>query len=150
MSDFLYIQYFDYLASYHVSYGNDNVTNNISYSDPTIQGSSGNPGDQAVFIHFDGYCYTPQPRLSLTKVLADNRLANTDQFTVQIKNGTTVVNSTTNSTTTGNTNVVTTGTGTTGTYKIDPTKTYVLTEAASGTTDLSKYQATSFISLLPL
>ena len=26
--------------------------------------------------------------------------------------------------------------------KIDPTKTYVLTEAASGTTDLSKYQAT--------
>lgn len=100
------------------------------------------PGNQWIYVKFDGYCYTPQPRLSLTKVLADNRIANTDQFTVQIKNGTTVVNSTTNSTTTGTTNVVTTGTGTTGTYKIDPTKTYVLTEAASGSTDLSKYQAT--------
>lgn len=99
-------------------------------------------GQQAINIKFDGYCYTPQPRLSLTKVLADNRIADTDQFTVQIKNGTTVVNDATNSTTTGTTNVVTTGTGTTGTYKIDPTKTYVLTEAASGTTDLSKYQAT--------
>ena len=99
-------------------------------------------GQQAINIKFDGYCYTPQPRLSLTKVLADNRIADTDQFTVQIKNGTTVVNDTTNSTTQGSTNVVTTGTGTTGTYKIDPTKTYVLTEAASGTTDLSKYKAT--------
>ncbi len=130
------------IISLAITYGNDNVTNNISYLDQTIQGGSGNPGDQAVFIHFDGYCYTPQPRLSLTKVLADNRLANTDQFTVQIKNGTTVVNSTTNSTTTGTTNVVTTGTGTTGTFKVDPTKTYQLTEIAAGTTDLTKYAAT--------
>jgi hypothetical protein len=126
-----------------VTYGNVAGLRYYDVNDSNGDGiRSGDPGDQRVNIVFDGYCYTPQPRLSLTKVLADNRIADTDQFTVQIKNGTTVVNSTTNSTTTGNTNVVTTGTGTTGTYKIDPTKTYVLTEAASGNTDLSKYQAT--------
>ena len=126
-----------------VTYGNVAGLNYYDIADDNGDGiRRGDPGDQAVIIVFDGYCYTPQPRLSLTKMLADNRLVNTDQFTVQIKNGTTVVNNATNSTTTGTANVVTTGTGTTGTYKIDPTKTYVLTEAASGTTDLSKYQAT--------
>lgn len=126
-----------------VTYGNVAGLNYYDIADNNNDGiRRGDPGDQAVIIRFDGYCYTPQPRLSLTKVLADNRIANTDQFTVQIKNGTTVVNNATNSTTTGTANVVTTGTGTTGTYKIDPTKTYILTEAASGTTDLSKYQAT--------
>lgn len=134
------------IKAVRLTYGNDSFSSGIDYqTNSSTSGNNrliGNPGFQKMFIAVEGYCYTPQPRLSLTKVLADNRIANTDQFTVQIKNGTTVVNSTTNSTTTGNTNVVTTGTGTTGTYKIDPTKTYVLTEAASGTTDLSKYQAT--------
>lgn len=132
------------IISLAITYGNDNVTNNISYLDPTIQGSYGNPGDQAVFIHFDGYCYTPQPRLSLTKLLASNRIVNTDQFNVQVKDtsNNTVVSPTTNSTTSGSTNVVTTGTGTTGTFKVDPTKTYQLTEIAAGTTDLTKYAAT--------
>lgn len=128
-----------------VTYGNVAGLNYYDIRDNNGDGIRiGDPGDQIAIIRFDGYCYTPQPRLSLTKVLADNRLANTDQFTVQLKDKATsaVVNSTTNSTTTGTTNVVTTGTGTTGTYKIDPTKTYVLTEAASGGTDLSKYQAT--------
>lgn len=131
------------IVQVQVTYGNAPGLNYYDIGDQNGDGIYFNdPGDQTINIRLDGYCYTPQPRLSLTKVLADNRLANTDQFTVQIKNGTTVVNSTANSTTTGNTNVVTTGTGTTGTYKIDPTKTYVLTEAASGSTDLSKYQAT--------
>lgn len=133
----------DDIVGVDITYGN---RTDFYYYDSADDNRDGvyydDPGNQWIYVKFDGYCYTPQPRLSLTKVLADNRIANTDQFTVQIKNGTTVVNSTTNSTTTGNTNVVTTGTGTTGTYKIDPTKTYVLTEAASGTTDLSKYQAT--------
>jgi len=126
-----------------VTYGNVAGLNYYDIADDNNDGiRRGDPGDQAVIIVFDGYCYTPQPRLSLTKVLADNRIANTDQFTVQIKNGTAVVNSTTNSTTTGTTNVVTTGTGTTGTFKVDPTKTYQLTEIAAGTTDLTKYAAT--------
>lgn len=126
-----------------VTYGNAPGLNYYDIGDQNGDGIYFNdPGDQTINIRFDGYCYTPQPRLSLTKVLADNRIANTDQFTVQIKNGTTVVNSTANSTTTGTTNVVTTGTGTTGTYKIDPTKTYQLTEIAAGTTDLTKYAAT--------
>ena len=134
------------IKAVRLTYGNDSFSSGIDYeTNSSTSGNNrliGNPGFQKMFIAVEGYCYTPQPRLSLTKVLADNRIANTDQFIVQIKNGTTVVNSTTNSTTTGTTNVVTTGTGTTGTYKIDPTKTYVLTEAASGSTDLSKYQAT--------
>lgn len=131
------------ITSLAITYGNDNVTNNISYSGSN-QSVSGNPGDQAVFIHFDGYCYTPQPRLSLTKLLASNRIVNTDQFNVQVKDtsNNTVVSPTTNSTTSGSTNVVTTGTGTTGTFKVDPTKTYQLTEIAAGTTDLTKYAAT--------
>ena len=131
------------IISLAITYGNDNVTNNISYSDSS-RSVSGNPGDQAVFIHFDGYCYTPQPRLSLTKLLASNRIVDTDQFNVQVKDtsNNTVVSPTTNSTTSGSTNVVTTGTGTTGTFKVDPTKTYQLTEIAAGTTDLTKYAAT--------
>ena len=104
----------------------------------------GDPGDQTINIVFDGYCYTPQPRLSLTKLLASNRIVDTDQFNVQVKDtsNNTVVSPTTNSTTSGSTNVVTTGTGTTGTFKVDPTKTYQLTEIAAGTTDLTKYAAT--------
>ena len=131
------------ITSLAITYGNDNVTNNIFYSDSS-RSVSGDPGDQAVFIHFDGYCYPPQPRLSLTKLLASNRIVDTDQFNVQVKDtsNNTVVSPTTNSTTSGSANVVTTGTGTTGTFKVDPTKTYQLTEIAAGTTDLTKYVAT--------
>ncbi len=134
------------IKAVRLTYGNDSFSSGIDYeTNSSTSGNNrliGNPGFQKMFIAVEGYCYTPQPRLSLTKVLADNRIANTDQFTVQIKNGTTVVNSTTNSTTTGTTNVVTTGTGTTGTFKVDPTKTYQLTEIAAGTTDLTKYATT--------
>ena len=132
------------ITSLAITYGNDNVTNNIFYSPESSLFPSGNPGSQVVFIHFDGYCYPPQPRLSLTKLLASNRIVDTDQFNVQVKDtsNNTVVSPTTNSTTSGSANVVTTGTGTTGTFKVDPTKTYQLTEIAAGTTDLTKYVAT--------
>ena len=132
------------ITSLAITYGNDNVTNNIFYSPESSLFPSGDPGSQVIFIHFDGYCYPPQPRLSLTKLLASNRIVDTDQFNVQVKDtsNNTVVSPTTNSTTSGSANVVTTGTGTTGTFKVDPTKTYQLTEIAAGTTDLTKYVAT--------
>ena len=132
------------ITSLAITYGNDNVTNNIFYSPESSLFPSGDPGSQVIFIHFDGYCYPPQPRLSLTKLLASNRIVDTDQFNVQVKDtsNNTVVSPTTNSTTSGSANVVTTGTGTTGTFKVDPTKTYQLTEIAAGTTDLTNYTAT--------
>ncbi|WP_296207874.1 hypothetical protein [Psychrobacter sp. UBA3480] len=123
-----------------VSYGNNP---NLEYYDNTT-GTVGNPGDQLINIVFDGYCYLPQPRLTYTKVLSSSRKTNTDQFTVQIKDNTdnSVVTSGINSvTTTGSGNTVTTGTGTTGTFKVNPAKTYTLTEAVSGTTNLVDYTA---------
>ena len=101
-----------------------------------------NPGDQLINIVFDGYCYKPQPRLTYKKELSDPRKANTDQFTVEIKDNadnSVVTNGITTTTTKGTGNTITNGTGTTGTFKINPTKTYTLTEAASGTTILSNY-----------
>lgn len=128
-----------------VTYGNAPGLNYYDIGDQNGDGIYFNdPGDQTIIIRLDGYCYTPQPRLSLTKLLASNRIVDTDQFNVQVKDtsNNTVVSPTTNSTTSGSTNVVTTGTGTTGTFKVDPTKTYQLTEIAAGTTDLTKYAAT--------
>src|SRR5690606_10967377 len=94
-----------------------------------------------IHIKFDSYCYKPQPRLTYKKELSDPRKANTDQFTVQIKDNAdnSVVSNITTTTTTGVGSTVTNGTGTTGTFKVNPTKTYTLTEAASGTTILSNY-----------
>ena len=83
------------IKAVRLTYGNDSFSSGIDYeTNSSTSGNNrliGNPGFQKMFIAVEGYCYTPQPRLSLTKVLADNRIANTDQFTVQIKNGTTVV-----------------------------------------------------------
>lgn len=101
-----------------------------------------NPGDQLINIVFDGYCYKPQPRLTYKKELSDPRKANTDQFTVQIKDNTdnsVVTNGITTTTTKGTGNTITNGTGTTGIFKINPTKTYTLTEVASDNTTLSNY-----------
>ena len=103
-----------------------------------------NPGDQLINIAFDGYCYKPQPRLTYTKALSTSRKVNTDQFTVQIKdnaNNSVVTSGITSTITKGLGNTVTTGSGTTGTFKVDPTKTYTLTEAVAGTTNLADYTA---------
>ena len=83
-----------------------------------------------------------QPTLKLTKALATNRLASTDQFTMQIHTGGAtgpVVNSTANSSTTGSGSTVTAGSGTTGTFTAAAGTTYTLTEAAAGTTVLANY-----------
>lgn len=85
------------------------------------------------------------PTIQLTKALGNNRVANTDQFTVQIRTGSAsgaVVNSTANSTTTGSGSVVTAGTGTTGVFTAAAGTQYFLTEAASGSTVLGNYDAT--------
>lgn len=103
-----------------------------------------NPGDQLINIVFDGYCYKPQPRLTYRKELSTSRKKNTDQFTVQIKDNadnSVVTSGITTTTTTGTGNTITNGTGTTGTFKVDPTKTYTLTELASGNTNLIDYTA---------
>ncbi len=121
-----------------VTYGNNP---NLEYYDFN---SIGNPGDQLINIVFDGYCYQPQPRLTYTKALSTSRKKNTDQFTVQIKDNadnSVVTSGITSVTTTGSNNTVTTGTGTTGTFKVNPTKTYTLTESGSGSTNLADYNA---------
>lgn len=123
-----------------VSYGNNP---NLEYYDNTT-GTVGNPGDQLINIVFDGYCYLPQPRLTYAKALSTSRKTNTDQFTVQIKDNadnSVVTSGITSVTTTGTNNTVTTGTGTTGTFKVNPSKTYTLTEAVSGSTNLADYTA---------
>ncbi|WP_227429637.1 hypothetical protein [Psychrobacter sp. I-STPA6b] len=97
---------------------------------------------QEIFSTLDGYCYQPQPRLVYSKDLSANRIHDTDQFTVQVLADNSNITFPTNTTTEGTGNTIDAGTGTTGTFKVNPTKTYTLTEAASGTTDLSNYQAT--------
>lgn len=77
---------------------------------------------------------TPQPRLSLAKALSANRVFNTDQFTVQIKNGAAVVAS---ATTTGTGNTVTTGV--TGIQQVTAGTAYTVTEIAAGTTNALLY-----------
>ncbi len=128
-----------------ITYGNNVNLNYYDQSDDNGDGIQFNdPGDQLIDIRFDGYCYKPQPRLTYKKELSGPRKANTDQFTVQIKDNadsSVVTNGITSTTTQGSGNTVTTGTGTTGTFKVNPTKTYTLTEAIAGTTNLADYAA---------
>ena len=133
----------------------DNCKVSVAFTDPVIRvdvvygnnpnlnySSNNNPSSQIINIKFDGYCYKPQPRLTYKKELSDPRKADTDQFTVQIKDNadnSVVTSNITTTTTKGTGNTIITGTGTTGAFKIDPTKTYTLTEAASGNTNLANY-----------
>ena len=77
---------------------------------------------------------TPQPRLSLAKALSANRVFDTDQFTVQIKNGAAVV---AGATTTGTGNAV--NTGTTGVQQVTAGTAYTVSEIAAGTTNTLLY-----------
>lgn len=71
--------------------------------------------------------------LSLSKLLNDNRKKDTDQFTVQIKDGTgTVLSSPLTSTTQGSGADITAGSGTTGVMTVTPGQTYTLQEIAAG------------------
>lgn len=85
------------------------------------------------------------PRITLIKALGTTRSSDTDEFTVQIRTGSasgTVVSSPTNATTAGSGATVTAGTGTTGAYVAAAATPYFLTEAAAGTTNLSRYGST--------
>ena len=84
------------------------------------------------------------PTISLTKVLAGARYADTDQFTVAIHTGSPsgpVVSSAANATTTGTGATVDPGSGTTGAFTAAGGVTYYLTESAAGTTQLADYLA---------
>jgi len=128
-----------------ITYGNNTDLNYFDQSDDDGDGVRFNdPGDQLIDIRFDGYCYKPQPRLIYSKLLSEPRKADTDEFVVQIKdnaNNIVVTNNINSTTTAGEGNIVTNGTGTTGIFKVDPTKSYTLTESASGTTNLIDYTA---------
>ena len=122
-----------------VVYGNNPALN---YSTNGV--ANDNPAGQLIDIRFDGYCYKPQPRLIYSKLLSEPRKADTDEFVVQIKdnaNDAVVTNNISSTTSAGEGNTITNGTGTTGTFKVDPTKSYTLSEAASGTTILTDYTA---------
>jgi len=88
----------------------------------------------------------PLPIITVNKALASTRAAANDQFTVQIKNGLSVVNAVTNSTSTGAASTITGGTGTTGATILPPSISYTLTEVGAGSpvADLSLYN--TFIS----
>ncbi|HEX5360737.1 MAG TPA: hypothetical protein VFW49_06595 [Fluviicoccus sp.] len=78
--------------------------------------------------------------ITLIKDLANSRLVDTDEFTMEIRNsGGTVLNSLISSTTAGQQDVVTPGSGTTGATYLAGGSTYTLTETASGGTTLGNY-----------
>jgi hypothetical protein len=83
------------------------------------------------------------PTLKVQKALGTGGRVNTaDQFTLQILQGSTVVNPTSNSTTTGSASTVNPGSGTTGTTSLITGTQYTITEAPSGTAILTKYNST--------
>ena len=84
------------------------------------------------------------PTVTLIKALGGNRASNTDQFTVQVKNAGSVVNSLTASTTTGSGSSVTPGSGTSGSTGVLSGTTYTLTEVmvSGSTAALADYSGT--------
>lgn len=80
-----------------------------------------------------------QPRIRVRKALGSARRFGTDQFTMRIRDGSTVIAS---STTTGTTNVVTTGTGDTGLVQVVNQRAYSIDEIAAGTANLGNYTVT--------
>ncbi|MDO8416575.1 MAG: hypothetical protein Q7S87_10240, partial [Agitococcus sp.] len=86
----------------------------------------------------------PLPKISvLSKALGSTRAAPADQFTMQVKNGASVVNATTTSTSTGAGSTITGGTGTITALTLQPYVAYTLTEIGAGspTADLSLYNS---------
>ena len=79
------------------------------------------------------------PTIEVTKVLSDERVADTDQFTVIITGD---LASVATGTTTGTGSTVDAGTGTTGVYVADAGIAYGVLEAEAGTTELDDYEAT--------
>ncbi|HVA05225.1 MAG TPA: hypothetical protein VNG12_00625, partial [Acidimicrobiales bacterium] len=112
-----------------------------SFSLPFPSPGSGETGPNVTCV----FTETPVAQITLNTAMGSNRQSNTDQFTVAIHTGSAsgpVVSDATNSTTTGSGSTVTSGTGTTGTFTATPGTTYYLTQAGSGTTNLSNYGVT--------
>lgn len=127
-----------------ITYGNNSNLNYYDIGDDDRDGVRYNdPGDQYIGVKIDGYCYKPQPRLTYHKQLADPRLTDTDEFIVQIQDDrdTIVTDALSTTTTSGEGSVVNNGTGTTGVFKVDPTRTYTLSEVAVDSTNLDNYVA---------
>ena len=85
------------------------------------------------------------PVITLTKAIATARMADRDQFSLAIHAGSAtgpIVSSAAHATTSGSGSTVTPGSGTTGPFIASAGRTYYLTEAAAGTTDLRAYSAT--------
>ncbi|MFT4172637.1 MAG: hypothetical protein QM639_08780 [Rhodocyclaceae bacterium] len=120
-----------------------------SGANPVVESSIGEAATGSWNAIKPGYlrivAVTPPPTLTLTKALAGSgrALAN-DQFTVEIRNGATVVNAATQSTTAGAGAAITAGTGTTGATVVAPGVAYTLFErmAAGSTSTLNQYSAT--------
>jgi hypothetical protein len=97
-----------------------------------------------VYLHLDADAIAEEaqvaPILSVQKALSGNRGADTDQFTVQILKGGTVVNPITNSTTSGSGSTVTGGT--TGSNTLLAGTSYTIAEVGSGNTNLGGYSST--------
>jgi hypothetical protein len=83
------------------------------------------------------------PTITVTKALGGSRANAADQFTVQVLQGSTVVNATTASTTTGTGATVTAGSGTTGLTNLVAGSSYTLNEvlAAGSVSSLAQYTA---------
>ncbi|HEX7132123.1 MAG TPA: hypothetical protein VF228_06075 [Iamia sp.] len=83
---------------------------------------------------------TPRaPIIEVIKALDGDRDAATDQFTVRVRDGITVLGS---ATTTGTGATIDPGTGTTGLVTLSPGGTYQVDEIGSGTTDVAEYAPT--------
>ncbi len=80
-----------------------------------------------------------QPRLRLRKALSSQRRFTTDQFTVRIRDGSTV---TASSTTAGTGNTITANTGDTGLVQVVNQRAYTLDEIAANGANLTNYTAT--------
>jgi uncharacterized repeat protein (TIGR01451 family) len=83
------------------------------------------------------------PRVTVRKDLASARRADSDQFTMQIRTGSTtgpVASSPAAATTAGTGSAVVPGTGTTGAFQASAGTAYFVTEAPAGTTTMSHYR----------
>jgi hypothetical protein len=83
-----------------------------------------------------------KPTITLSKALTGNRISDSDQFTVQLKQGSTLVAS--SGTTAGSGSDITSGSGTTGSFTATPGTAYILSEAmaAGSSSPLGSYAAT--------
>ncbi len=85
---------------------------------------------------------SPPSAITLRKALDGTRASASDQFTMQIRQGSisgSIVGTTGAATTTGSGSTITTGTGTTTLNPTTPAATYYLTEGGAGSTDLTPY-----------